>query len=366
MFWFWVAAVASLAVSSLAFFLTYQLLQQNGRILMRLELLDRALAERPAPAPISDEPAYDFPAGLPVGSEAPAFELPDLFGGRRSLSSLRGRPALLVFFNPRCGYCLQMLPGLAKLPWEHHGTGLAPLVVTTATAEENRKLVQEHGFRGPVLLQEGMEIANRYECTGTPMGYLIDAEGKIASSMAVGGEALMALANAPVAPAKEAGQRGNKPLSESRIARDGLAAGTEAPFFTIPALTGGEVSLESYRGKSVLLVFSDPDCGPCMALAPELEKRHRRGGPVQVLMVSRGTVEENQPKADEYGLTFPIGLQKRWEISQQYAMFGTPIGYLIGPDGKTVGEVAVGMESLISTYDAASTDAAKEVVPTAI
>jgi peroxiredoxin len=197
------------------------------------------------------------------------------------------------------------------------------------------------------------------------MGYLIDAGGLIASAVVVGGEALMALTSAPATPTKDALQRGNKPLSESRIARDGLPAGTEAPLFAVPALAGGEVSLDSYRGKALLLVFSDPDCGPCMALAPELEQRHRRGGPVQILMVTRGTVAENQPKADEYGLTFPIGLQKRWEISQQYAMFGTPIGYLIGPDGRTVGEVAVGMENLLSTYDAASADAGKEVVPAA-
>jgi peroxiredoxin len=358
-----VIVVLSLAGSTLAVFLAFNLVAQNGRILVRLEEMERRLTEAPTPTPSYPDPEMD--QGLELGTEAPDFELPDLFGGRRSLSSLRGRPVLLVFFSPRCGYCLEMLPGLARLPWDHHGTGLAPLVVTNATAEENRKLVQEHGIRCPVLLQEGMEIAGQYQCNGTPMGYLIDTEGKIASPVAVGGQALLALANAPAAPAKENRQRGNKSLSESRIARDGLAAGTEAPLFTVPALTGGEVSLESYRGKPVLLFFSDPDCGPCMALAPEMEKRHRRGGPVQVLMVSRGTVEENQPKADEYGLTFPIGLQKRWEISQQYAMFGTPIGYLIGPDGKTVGDVAVGMESLISAYDnaPAALAAAKEALP---
>src|SRR6266545_6225535 len=69
---------------------------------------------------------------------------------------------------------------------------------------------------------------------------------------------------------------GSRSLARSKIKRDGLKAGTPAPEFRLPRLDGrGELSLSALRGQRVLMVFSSPQCGPCNALAPELEKFHR-------------------------------------------------------------------------------------------
>src|SRR5438094_694668 len=51
------------------------------------------------------------------------------------------------------------------------------------------------------------------------------------------------------------GGNGNRPLSESRIKRDGLSQGTSAPELRLPLVEGGEVALSDFRGKRVLLVF---------------------------------------------------------------------------------------------------------------
>ena len=68
----------------------------------------------------------------------------------------------------------------------------------------------------------------------------------------------------------------SRSLTQSKIKRDGLKAGTPAPDFRLPRLDGrGELSLEEMRGRRVLLVFSDPHCGPCNMIAPELENFHR-------------------------------------------------------------------------------------------
>src|SRR5436309_11971929 len=83
-----------------------QLLRQNGRILLRLDDLEKRLNEL-------EFGGADEPEGLPVGSEAPAFELPDLAGERKSLAQFRGQPVLLIFFNPDCGFCREMMPKLA-------------------------------------------------------------------------------------------------------------------------------------------------------------------------------------------------------------------------------------------------------------
>jgi len=66
-----------------------------------------------------------------------------------------------------------------------------------------------------------------------------------------------------------------------------------------------------------------------------------------VLMISRGDVAENRAKVMEHGLSFPVLLQRQWEISRLYAMFGTPIGYLIDADGVIAADVAVGGQPIL-------------------
>jgi peroxiredoxin len=139
----------------------------------------------------------------------------------------------------------------------------------------------------------------------------------------------------------------NRGLAASRINRDGLKAGTPAPAFRLPKLNGGELALEELRGRPLLLVFSDPQCGPCNALAPQLEELHQRTPHVQVVMISRQDEEANRKKVAEYGLTFPVVLQKQWEISRWYGIFATPVGYLIDENGVIVRDVATGAEAIL-------------------
>jgi peroxiredoxin len=140
----------------------------------------------------------------------------------------------------------------------------------------------------------------------------------------------------------------DRSLEGSRIKRDGLAAETPAPLFRLPRVDGGELCLDEYRGRWVLLVFSDPDCGPCNELAPELERLHRGSPDLQVVMVSRGDYQTNQRKVEQHALTFPVVLQRRWEISREYAMFATPIAYLIDEQGVIAADVAMGGGAILA------------------
>jgi peroxiredoxin len=136
-------------------------------------------------------------------------------------------------------------------------------------------------------------------------------------------------------------------LSRSRINRAGLAAGTTAPGFRLPLLDGGHVSLADYSGRRVLLVFSDPSCGPCMSLLPRLEAAARHAG-VAVLVISRGSAEANRTKRAQLGLSLPIALQAHWEISRLYCKFSTPMAYLIDERGRTAAEVASGGAAILA------------------
>lgn len=143
------------------------------------------------------------------------------------------------------------------------------------------------------------------------------------------------------------GRFGNRSLGRSKIKRDGLKTGTMAPEFRLPRLDGrGDLALSELRGKRVLLVFSSPHCGPCNALAPELEKVQREHPDLNLVMISKGEPKENRAKVKEHGLTFPIVLQQQWEVSRRYAMFATPIAYLIDQAGVISQDVAVGVESI--------------------
>ena len=156
-------------------------------------------------------------------------------------------------------------------------------------------------------------------------------------------------------------------VAGSRINREGLPAGSQAPNFVLPDLSGNRRALAEFRGKRVLLVFSDPECGPCQALTPELVEldRRRRDDSLEVLMISRGGVEANRTKAEAQGITFPVVLQRRWEISKEYAMFATPAGYLLDEEGRIAKQVAVGPEDILRLVDA-SPGGARVEAPTVV
>jgi peroxiredoxin len=361
-----VGLVVAWGVLGLGCWLGYQLLLQHGRLLLRLEALEHRLG-------LPGAPEGDLSPGLPAGSVVHDFDLPTLAGGRMTLSQWRGRRVLLIFFDPRCGFCRQLLPDLAALPGDGADGRPLPLILTTGDAEENRRLVTAHGIRCPVLLQEDREVASLYRVDGTPMGYLIDEHGRTASALAAGAAALLALAGAEPAgvadrPGPEAVGGGDGYVRDlvtrapvkSRIDRDGLPAGTPAPGFRLPRPDGGELSLEAYRGRRVLLVFSDPACGPCDLLLPELERLHRRSQGLQVLLVSRGDAQANRAKVTEHGLTFPIVLQRHWEISRDYAMFATPVGYLIDEGGVITTDVAAGAEAILALASAGAVRGERE------
>jgi len=386
--------------------LGWQLLRQNGRLLLRLDELEERLDEL-------EFGEDEQPAGLRLGSEAPSFELPGLAGDRLSLAQFRGRPLLVIFFNPGCGFCRVLLPRLKDVEEGRKqnaeidqsflnssaGNGgnfnLKTLIVIISTGDpdSNRQLFDKHQLNCPVLLQKEMEVISAYNANGTPCGYLVSPEGKIASGLAIGAETLLEIAVEPRGgphpqplshPMGEGGKRpadgdrngrfNNRSLARSKIKRDGLKAGTIAPDFRFPRLDGrGDLTLSDLRGRRVLLVFSSPGCGPCNALAPQLEKFHREqqgknallsptvsstepvgatggeGGAsaaVEVVLISQGEPKENRAKVKEHGLTFPIVLQQQWEISRRYAMFATPIAYLINEEGIIVQDVAVGTEAI--------------------
>jgi protein-disulfide isomerase len=118
--------------------------------------------------------------------------LPALDGTPVSLAEFRGDPTLVLFWNPGCGYCARMLDDLRA--WEANPPDGAPrlLFVSQGDVEANRAM----GLQSPVVLDQTFATGQAFGVTGTPSAVLVDAEGTIASEIAVGAQAVLALAGA--------------------------------------------------------------------------------------------------------------------------------------------------------------------------
>jgi peroxiredoxin len=142
----------------------------------------------------------------------------------------------------------------------------------------------------------------------------------------------------------------SSPNGSAAGAEEGLPLDSPAPEFELPDLSGGTLSLGSLRspGKPILLLFTDPECGPCNALLPEVGRwQEEHAQKLTLALVSPGDPEENRRQADEHGLTNVV-LQADWEVSKAYRVRGTPSAALVLPDDSVGSPVAGGSEAIKS------------------
>jgi len=139
----------------------------------------RALPQQPAPPKST----------LPVGAPVPAFTLPDLDGSMVESAKFNGNGTVLLFWNPACGFCQKMVPQLKD--WERERTPTVPrlVLVSGGSREANRAM----GLESTLLVDDTFAVGQLFGANGTPSGVLIDAEGKIVSTLAVGAPEVMAL-----------------------------------------------------------------------------------------------------------------------------------------------------------------------------
>jgi thiol-disulfide isomerase/thioredoxin len=128
-----------------------------------------------------------------VGARAPVLDLRDPAGKHVPLST-PDRDTLVLFWNPRCGFCQQMLDDLRA--FERSQSPAAPrlVLVSSGSAAEN----DGQALAAPIALDREFATATAFGATGTPSAILVDRNGRIASGLAVGAPQVMALTNAPV------------------------------------------------------------------------------------------------------------------------------------------------------------------------
>jgi methylamine dehydrogenase accessory protein MauD len=122
----------------------------------------------------------------------------------------------------------------------------------------------------------------------------------------------------------------------NRVGRSGLRPGKRAPKFTLPSIAGdtagGEVGLEHYAGRKLLLVFMQPGCGPCLGITPELNRLHD-AGEVRVLAIYNGDTEAVRGWVKGNRPHFSAAVQEHFNVSKRYEVFATPFAFLIDERG---------------------------------
>ncbi len=121
----------------------------------------------------------------------------------------------------------------------------------------------------------------------------------------------------------------------------GITAGAAKPTLGEPAPdfvlerpgTGERVSLSDFRGQPVVLNFWATWCVPCRTEMPDLQDAYDEDG-VVVLAVnwqeSEGVVQDF---LDEFGLDFPVALDREGGVREHYGVVGLPATFFIDAEG---------------------------------
>jgi cytochrome c biogenesis protein CcmG/thiol:disulfide interchange protein DsbE len=124
--------------------------------------------------------------------------------------------------------------------------------------------------------------------------------------------------------------------------------GAPAPVFSLHRLAGGgDLSLASLRGKTVVLNFFASWCAPCKREAPVLQQlwKRDRGENLVVLGVDTGPDEAGDGRrfVQAHGLTYPVVFDPNASIAMdRYAVPGLPVTYVLNPQGRVVGNPVLG------------------------
>ncbi len=174
----WIVAVVSLLAAA---FLGLAL----AGVVRRLDELRREVDDLRREQVVLAEAAH-VEGGLPVGSTAPSFDAPLERGGRFSSSDLNGSAHLVVFADPTCEACEELVPGLLDAAAD----GAVPPVVIVGEAGK----VWPAGWtpaegtedRVGVVRDEGGRIAAAFGSGFSPHVFVVDEGGFVTAQGSAG------------------------------------------------------------------------------------------------------------------------------------------------------------------------------------
>ncbi|MBO3749046.1 thioredoxin family protein [Streptosporangiaceae bacterium NEAU-GS5] len=151
---------------------------------------------------------------VPLGTQAPDFDLPAIGGGQVALADFKGSPVVVVFLSNHCPYVRRIEAGLGQFAADYAGrvatVGICSNDTSSYPDDDQAHLAEQSnraGFGFPYLVDESQEVARAYRAACTPDFFLFDADHKLAyrgefddarpgNDVAVSGVSLRAAADA--------------------------------------------------------------------------------------------------------------------------------------------------------------------------
>ncbi len=163
----------------------YKVPATPGAVLVRDGVIESAAATGPDAIRALMKEAT-LPPPVKEGDDVPEMAVRTLDGRAMDLRELPKR-ALLLFWNPGCGFCQQMLEGVKR--WE--GFGDRPeLVIISGGSEDD---VRANGFGSTVVVDQDGSVMRVFRASGTPSAVLV-RNGRVASDLSLGADDIWKLA----------------------------------------------------------------------------------------------------------------------------------------------------------------------------
>jgi thiol-disulfide isomerase/thioredoxin/uncharacterized membrane protein YphA (DoxX/SURF4 family) len=332
-------SVIALAALGGQTWLIFHLFKQHGRLLLRLDEIEKRLGV----VPTEQRVAVPAPQGLPVGIAAPSFTLPALDGSIVRLDHLQKdkRTIVLIFSDPECGPCKALVPQIRR--WQREHARQIRIAVLSRRSDQAKSERSSRDGPDDILLQSRREVADLYRVAGTPSAVLIRSDGAIGSPLATGADAIAALITTALAISAEPAKSDAQVSSGAHLRKSSLAIGEPAPTLRLRDLEGRPIS--GVQGRTLLL-FWNPNCGFCQRMLPDLKaiESERQADAPTIVIVSAGTVEANRGM----GLRSIIALDVEFSVGRQFGANGTPSAVLIDAEGRIGSALAVGAPQVLA------------------
>lgn len=309
--------------------------EQQTQIMRRIELLE-IISHEGSETKRED---VQFPTeGLPIGAPVPDFAGENLKGTTFEFEHLLmlAKPILFFFVGPNCPSCTALLPEIDN--WQDELKEKLNIVfVSHGTPKEN---TAKFGENREVLLQKEREIGSLFGALWTPSAVLVNADGTIASRLAIGDAAIRELVNI----IKSAQNKDGMIYAATDEIANAAQLGADIPAFAVNDLSGKRISSEDLKGKRTLLTYWSLTCGWCGQMLGDLREWDKTRGldEPNLLLVSSGDPQRNR----ELGFRGTILLDDEKALPQSLNMDATPSAVLIDEDGKIVSEIAVGAQDI--------------------
>jgi thiol-disulfide isomerase/thioredoxin len=130
---------------------------------------------------------------------------------------------------------------------------------------------------------------------------------------------------------------------------DGLQrwTGGPTPPMRLKTLTGKELNLASFRGRTVIVNFWATWCEPCLAEMPSLQRLRDKLAQQGVEVVAVNLKENAariSPFVEKLDLTFPVVRDPDGALTRQWRVNVFPTSFIVGPDQRIAFVVRGGVE----------------------